>query len=151
AHHGGKAPVKIAETPRDFIAAYRVKIVLHPMRAPIGVKSGFEKKARRCDNSKDAEHEVRSRSFGKVCNIAQVIRFLSKRVNHDLPKTLKIRKRYPDLPLLSPCAGGRYGGIRHIRQRENGRPSKMNSGGGNPNHSDNKQSKGKPFSSGEKI
>ena len=102
------------------------------MRAPVGVKSGFEKEARGSDDSKDAENQVRGRGFGNVCNVAQIIRFLPERADHDLPQTFKITKGQVDLPLLSPCAGRRNRGIRHIRQRQNGRPGKINPGAANP-------------------
>ena len=136
AHDRRKASVKIAEPSRDLIAANGVKIILHPMRASVGIKPGFEKEARGSDDSKDAENQVRGRGFGNVCNVAQIIRFLPKRADHHLPQTFKISKRQLDLPLLSPCAGRRNRGIRHIRQRQNGRASKINSGGGNPGYSD---------------
>src|SRR4029077_3140722 len=96
---------------------------------------GFKKEARGSNDSKDAENQVRGRGFGNVCNVAQVIRFLPERADPPLPQTLKISKRQLDLPLLSPCAGGRNGGIRHIRQRQNGGSSKINPSGANPNDS----------------
>ena len=121
------------------------------MRASIGIKPGFEKEARSSDDSKDAENQVRGRGFGNICNVAQVIRFLPKRADHHLPQTFKISKRQFDRPLLGPCAGRRYRGIRHIWQRQNGRASKVNSRGGNPRYSDHEQRQRQPFSSGERI
>jgi hypothetical protein len=56
AHDGVEASIKIAEPPGDLIAADGVKIILHPMRAPMRVKPGFEKEARGSDDSKDAEN-----------------------------------------------------------------------------------------------
>ena len=63
------------------------------MRAAMRVKAGFEKEARRSDDSKDTEHQVGGRSLGNVCNVTQVIRFLPERVDDELPETFEIRKR----------------------------------------------------------
>jgi hypothetical protein len=90
-----------------LIAADGVKIILHPMRAAVRVKPGFEKEARGSDDSKDAENDVRGRGFGNVCNVTQIIRFLPERTDHHLPQTFKISKRQLDRPLLSPRAGRR--------------------------------------------
>ena len=121
------------------------------MCAPIGVKSGFERQARRSDDSKNAEHQVRGGSFGNVCNVAQVIRFFPERANDELPETFEIRKRQFDPTLLSPGVGGWYRGIRHTRQSQNGRPCKINSASGNPGYADDEQSQRKPLSSGDII
>ncbi len=43
AHDGLKASIKIAEASRDLFAADGVKIILHPMSAPVRVEAGFEK------------------------------------------------------------------------------------------------------------
>ena len=121
------------------------------MRTPVRVEPGFEKEARGSDDSKDAENHIRGRGFGNVCNVAQIIRFLTERADHDLPQSFKITKGQLDLPFLSPCAGRRNRGIRHIRQRQNGCPGKINPSGANPNDSDDEQRQRQPFSSRERI
>ena len=92
-HDRREAAVEIAESRRDFIAANGVKIVLHPMRAPVRVEACFEKEAPGCDDSDYTKKQYRRDAFGKISEVSQVMRFLAKRVGHGLSKTFKIIKR----------------------------------------------------------
>src|SRR5262249_48512920 len=100
---------------------------------------------------KDAENQVCSRGLGDISNIAQVIRFFPESGDDDLSETFKVTKGQVYLPLLSPSASRRYGGIRDIWQRQNGCAGKVNSSGCDPSYSEDKQRQRQPFSSSEKI
>src|SRR5205807_5080157 len=71
-HDGGEAAVEIAESRRNFIAANGVKIVLHPMRAPVRVETCFKKEAPGRDDSDYAEKQYRRGAFGKISEVSQV-------------------------------------------------------------------------------
>src|SRR5262245_49527305 len=121
------------------------------MGAPVWVESGLEKEARGSDDSKNAKNQIRGSSFGDVCNVAQIVGLLAECIDYDLPQTFKITEGQVYLPLLSPCAGRRYGRICHIWKRQNRCAGKVNAGSRDPSHSDDKQSQCHPFSSGERI
>src|SRR5215475_9734600 len=91
-HNRGKASVKVAEPSCDLLAADGVKIIFDPMRAAVRVKPCFEEQTRSSDDSQNAENQIRGGRFGHVSNVAKIIRFLAKRVHHDLPQTFKITK-----------------------------------------------------------
>jgi len=85
------------------------------MRTPVRVEPGFEKEARGSNDSRWLK-PGRGRSFGNVCNVAQIIRFFPERATH-LPQSFKITKGKSICP-SEPCAGPKDRGIRTIRQRK---------------------------------
>ena len=56
------------------------------------VEASFEKEAPGRDDSEYAEKQYRRGAPGKIGDVSQVVRFLAKRVDHGLSKTLKITK-----------------------------------------------------------
>src|SRR6266568_5388181 len=92
-HDCGEAAVEIAESCGYFIAANRVKIVLHRVRAPVRVEASFEKETARRDNSDNSKNQQRRGAPGKMSEVLQVMRFLLERVDHGLSQTLKISER----------------------------------------------------------
>src|SRR6266567_6833508 len=92
-HDCGEAAVEIAESCGYFIAANRVKIVLHCVGAPVRVEASFEKETARRDNSDNSKNQQRRGAPGKMSEVLQVMRFLLERVDHGLSQTLKISER----------------------------------------------------------
>src|SRR4029077_12312431 len=90
AHNCGEAAIEIAESCRNFIAANGVEIVLHAMSAAARVEACFNKQAPGCDNCKHTESQYRGRASGKISDVSQIIRFLSKRVDDHLSQAFKI-------------------------------------------------------------
>src|SRR4029077_12452212 len=101
-HNRGEAPIEIAESCRNLIAANGVEIVLHAMSAAVRVEACFDKQAPGCDNCKHTESQHRGRASGKISYVSQVIRFLSKRVDDHLSEAFKISEWQVDLALLRP-------------------------------------------------
>jgi hypothetical protein len=112
------------------------------------VEAGFQKKAPGRDNSEQTENQHRRSAPGKIGDVSQIMRFLSKRVGYDLSETFKVSEWQFDLALLSPGAGRRNGRISHIWQRKDGSASKVHAGRCNPGHNDAKQDESEPFSFG---
>jgi hypothetical protein len=60
------------------------------MSTAVGIETGFNEEASGCDDCEYAENQHRRNASGKLSDIPQVIRFLSKRIDNHLPETFKI-------------------------------------------------------------
>ena len=109
------------------------------MRAAVRIKPGFEKQARGRDYSQDAENQRHSGGFREVSHVSQIMRFLAKRLDDDLPEAFKVSEGQLDLALLRPRVRRRNGSIGHVRQRQNGSASQKHCGGGDPSDNDDEQ------------
>src|SRR5262249_46527096 len=89
-HHRCKAAVEVAKPRRHFIAANRVKVVLYPVRRTVRIQASFKKKTPDCYDCENTESQRRSNALGKIGDVAQIMRFLSKGVSHDLSEAFKV-------------------------------------------------------------
>src|SRR5206468_1465309 len=87
-----EAAIKVAKPRENFIAANRVKIVLHSMCAAVRIEPCLQKQTAGRHNCKHTEHQGRRSTLGKIRDVAQILRLLPKRVDYKLPKAFKVRE-----------------------------------------------------------
>ena len=146
AHHGGKAPIKIAKTRADLIGKNREKVVLHRVRVPINIQATFQKQASRCDDRDEAKEQECRGTAGDMSDVLKVTCFLLQTIDYVIAQTLEIGERQLDVAGLGPGAGGWNRCFCHFRQGANGGAREINRREGERRHHENKKKKGQPFS-----